>query len=88
MVWRYFWENHRGTFVPLVVQSVNALIYCRLLKLLLPPVIDHINQSIGNAKFQQDNAPVHTAKVIQHFLKYHRIAVEQHMVLSCFCFGV
>ena len=71
-------STSQGTFVPLVVQSVNALIYRRLLKLLLLLVIDYINWTISNAKFQQDNAPVHTAKVIQHFLKHHYIAVERH----------
>ena len=78
MVWGYFLGKQQGTFVPLVVRSVNALIYRHLLKLLLLPVIDYINRTIGNAKFQQDNAPVHTAKVIQHFLKRHHISVERH----------
>ena len=78
MVWGCFCGKHQGTVVPLVVRSVNALIYRQLLKLLLLPVIDHINRTIGNAKFQQDNAPVHTVKVIQHLLKCHHIAVERH----------
>lgn len=78
MVCGCFWGKQRGTFVPLIVHSVNSLLYRRLLKMLLLPVVDHINRTIGNAKFQQDNAPVHTAKIIKHFLQRHNISVDQH----------
>ena len=78
MVWGCFWGKTHGTFVPLVVRSVNALVYHRLLKMLLLPVIAHINRTIGNAKFQQDNAPVHTVKIITLFLKRHGIVVDKY----------
>lgn len=79
MVWGCFWGNTRGTFVPLVVKSVNAVVYKRLLSYCVLPVLEHIQIVTGKpARFQQDNAPVHKAEIIEKFFKKHKVVVDQH----------
>ena len=84
MVWGCFWGKQKGTFVPFIVKSVNAKIYLRILETLVLPVIEHINSTIAGpnsgleARFQQDNAPVHKAKVISHFFQNNKIPVDNH----------
>lgn len=78
MVWGCFGGKQKGTFVPLVVKSVKAPIYLRLLELLVLPVIQHINNTIGGARFQQDNSPVHKAKIIAEFFDLHKVTVDDH----------
>ena len=83
MVWGCLGGKQEGTFVPFIVKSVNAKIYLRILETLVLPVIQHINRTttnapnasnseLGPARFQQDNAPVHKAKIIANFLRIIR----------------
>ena len=50
-----------GAFCHFVVKSVNARVYLRLLEYAVLPVAQRINDTIGDAVFRQDHAPVHTA---------------------------
>ena len=43
-----------------------------------PPVVQRINDTIGDAIFQQDNAPVHTASVVTEWLEQHNIQIDEH----------
>ena len=88
MVWGCFWGKQKGTFVTFIVKSVNAKIYLRILETLVLPVINHINQTVptasnatnssSGARFQQDNAPVHKAKIIGQLFPDHKIPVDDH----------
>ena len=42
------------------------------------PVVQRINDTIGNAVFQQDNAPVHTESVVTEWFEQHNIQVDEH----------
>ena len=64
MVWGCFWGKNRGAFCPFVVKSVNARVHLKLLEYPALLVMQRINDTIGDAVFQQDNAPVHTASVV------------------------
>ena len=56
------------------------------------PVINHINYTIPSssntannspgARFQEDNAPVHNAKIIRHFFQNYKIPVNNHTPYS------
>lgn len=62
MVWGCFYDNTRGTFVPLITKSVDQFIYQRVLSQVAAPVYEHANRRCYNtAIFMQDNAPVHKA---------------------------
>ena len=54
MVWDCFLGKNRGTFCPFVVKSVNARVYLKLLEYLFLLVVQYINDTIGDAVFQQD----------------------------------
>ena len=78
MVWGCFGGN-RGTFVPLVVHSVDAFVYRRLCKFLVLPVLAHMEKVLGTKPYyQQDNAPVHKARILKAFFKRHKIQVAEH----------
>ena len=64
MVWAYFWGKNRGALCPIVVKSVNIRVYLKLLECLVLPVMQRINDTISDAVFQQDNAPVHTTLAV------------------------
>ena len=65
MAWGCFWgKKLRDFFCPFVVKSVNARVYLKFLEYLVLPVVQRVNDTIGDAVFQQDNAQVHTASVI------------------------
>ena len=51
-------------------------VYHRLLKYVVPPVVQGINYTIGDAVFQQDNAPVLTASVTECL--EHNIRADEH----------
>ena len=79
MIWGCFHGKTRGTFVPLVVTSVNSILYKRLLKFCVLPVLENIQKKTGKpGRFQQDNAPVHKAGIIENFLKKHKVVVDTH----------
>jgi len=64
-----FWGRNRGTFCPLIVKSVNKGVYIKLLESLLLPVINRVQDTLGDSIFQQDNAPVYKAAVVMDFLR-------------------
>ena len=64
-------------FCPFVVKSVNARVYLKLLEYLVLLVVQRVNGTIGDAVFQQDNAPVHTALVTEWF-EQQNIQVDEH----------
>jgi transposase len=78
MVWGCFWGKNRGTFCPLIVKSVNAHVYVKVLEYLVLPVVQRIQNTIGDPVFQQDNAPVHTAGIVTEWLEQHNIQVDAH----------
>ena len=78
VVWDSFWGKYCGTFCLFVVQSVNASVDLKWLEYLVFPVVQRINDTIGDAVFQQDNAPVHTASVITEWLEQHNVQVDEH----------
>ena len=47
------------------MKSVNARVYLKLLEYLVLPVMQRINDTIGDTVFQQGNALVHTASVTE-----------------------
>ena len=62
----------------LVVKSVKARVYLKLLEYLVFPVVQRINDIIGDAVFQQDNVPVHTTLAVTEWLEQHNIQVEEY----------
>ena len=54
------------------MKSVNATVY------LVLPVVQRINDTIGNAEFPQNNSPVHTASVVTEWFEQHNIQVDEH----------
>ena len=64
-------------FLSLVVKSVGARVYLQLLEYLVLPVMQRINDTIGDAVFQQDNAPVHTTSVVTEWFERYNIQVDE-----------
>ena len=60
------------------MKSVNARVYLRLLEYLVLLVMQRINDTIGDAVFQQDNAPVHTASDVAEWFEQYNIQVDKH----------
>ena len=58
------------------MKSVNARVYLKLLEYLVFPVVLRINDTIGDAVFQQDNAPVYTASVCTEWFERYNIQVD------------
>ena len=73
-----FLGENRGTFCPFVVKSVNARVYLKLLEYLVLLVMQHTKDTVGDAVFQQDNAPVHTASVVTEWFERYNIQVDKH----------
>ena len=73
-----FGGKQKGTFGPFVVKSVKAPIYLWLLELLILPVIQHINNTIGGARSQQDNSSVYKAKILAEFFDLHKVTIDDH----------
>ena len=78
IVWDCFWGKNCGTFCTFVVQSVNARVGLKWLEYLVLPVVQRINDTIGDAVIQQDNASVHTASVVTEWFEQHNIQVDEH----------
>ena len=57
---------------------MNARVYLKLLEYLVLPVVQCINDTIGDAVFQQDNAPGHTASVVTEWFERYNIQVDEH----------
>ena len=72
-----FWGEKSWDFLSLV-KSVNARVYLKWLEYLVLPAVQRINDTISDAVFQQDNAPVHTASVVTEWFEQHNIQVDEH----------
>ena len=77
MVWGCFWGSQRGPLVPLMNGSVTARVYRDLLRRWLLPVLEDVRAALGNPLFQQDNARIHTARLMLSFERY-AIPRESH----------
>ena len=57
---------------------MNARVDLKWLEYLVLPVVQRINDTIGDAVFQQDNPPVHTASVVTEWFEQLNIQVDEH----------
>ena len=73
-----FSGENRGTFCPFVVKLVNARVYLKLLEYLILPDVQRVNNTIGDAVFQQDNAPVHSVSIVTKWFEQQNIQVDKH----------
>lgn len=79
MVWGCFWANNCGTFCPLIVKSVNVIVYVKLFEFLVLLVIEHVKSVCGTAIFQQDGAKIHTARIVKKYMEDHNIQLANHL---------
>ena len=63
MVWEYFTKYNLGLLVKLD-GKVTAMVYVNVLKNYLLPFLDDLDNQ-ENYFFQEDNAPIHTARVVK-----------------------
>ena len=63
MVWGCFTKNNLGPLVKLEGR-ITATVYVDVLENYLLPFIDSLNNQ-ENYIFQEDNAPIHTARVVR-----------------------
>jgi hypothetical protein len=82
MVWACFWGKCRGPLVPIHDLSVTSRVYLSLLEEHLTPVMQDIANSIGDPVFQQDNAPIHKARLVMGWLDEMGFDVEDHPPVS------
>jgi len=75
MVWSCFWGKQRGP-------QVTARVYRDLLRRWLLPVLEDVRAALGNPLFQQDNARIHTAKLMLSFFERYAIPLESHPAYS------
>jgi transposase len=75
MVWACFWGRNKGTFVPIILPSVDKWVYRDLLESCLLPVLQRVQDTIGDPIFMQDNAPVHTAHHVINWLDESNVQV-------------
>lgn len=75
MVWACFWGRNKGTFVPIILKSVNRWVYQELLEHCLTPVLQQVHNTIGDPVFMQDNARIHTAGHVTAWLDRNNIQV-------------
>ena len=78
MVWGCFWGRNRGTFVPLIVQSVDSWVYLGLLETCVVSILERVRDTLGDPVFQQDNAKIHTAGIISEWIDANGIEVLDH----------
>jgi len=69
MVWGCFWGPNRGQLVPIVGGTLSSPRYLELLKEYLLPVICRIHETIGDPRFQQDNALIHKGKIVMDWFE-------------------
>lgn len=77
MVWACFHGRTRGLLVP-ISESVTGIHYLRLIKRYLPRVIRSALKIHPTCSFQQDNAPVHKARIVMDWLENNYIDLEDH----------
>jgi transposase len=75
MVWACFWGRNKGTFVPIILRSVDQWVYRDLLESCLLPVLQRVQDTIGDPVFMQDNARVHTARHVTDWLDENNVQV-------------
>lgn len=78
MVWGCFHGSVRGPLVPIIVKSITGEVYLSLLKIILPTVLQRVQQQLPPGKtpiFMQDNAPVHTARIVKKWCEENNIPV-------------
>ena len=51
---------------------------CELLEYLVLTFLQRIHNTIGDPVFQQDNAPVHTARIVTEWLEEYNIQADAH----------
>ena len=76
-----FWGSQRGPLVAMMPAngSITARFYRSLLRRWLLPVLEDIRASLsGDPLFQQDNARIHTAKLMLSFFEQYNILLESH----------
>ena len=78
MVWGCCWRSNRGPLVPILEGKVDCWVYISLLDEHLPPVMQEIEQAVGDLLFQQDNARVHTALDTRKWFEENGIDLEDH----------
>lgn len=69
MIWGCFAGNLKGPMVPLIMPTVNSRLNLTTLENLLPPIMDHLYTIWETPIFMHDNAPVHTAYIVQDWLE-------------------
>jgi len=82
MICDRFWGRNHRTFCPIIVKLVNKGVYIKHLEYLLPPVVKHVHDTLGDPIFQQDNAAVHKAAVVMDFFEKCIILVEDWPLYS------
>jgi len=76
MVWGCFWDPYRGTFVSLIVKSVDRFVYHDLLENVLPPVLQRVRETTGAEPiFMEDNSRVHKNGVVKEWHDAHGVEV-------------
>ena len=78
MVLGCFCGQNRGTFVPLIVKSVDSWVYLRLLETCVVRVLERVRNTLGDPVFQQENAKIHTAAIISEWFDANGIEVLDH----------
>ena len=63
MVWKYFTKNNLNSLVKLEGR-ITVIVYVDILENYLLPFIDSLDNQ-ENYIFQEDNAPIHTARVVR-----------------------
>lgn len=82
MVWDCFWCRHMGQLALILENMVNQWVYIELLEDNLLPVMGEIDWELGESRFQQDNAWVHTARNTRQLFRDNAITLEDHPLLS------
>ena len=82
IVWGCFWGKQCGPPVPFKTGSINAHAYRDLLCHWLLPVLKDVRAALGNPVFPQDNAKIHTAKLMLSFFECYTVPLKSHPAYS------
>lgn len=66
---------------------MNQDIYIMILKYIPLPVLSRVTATLGDAVFQHDNSPIHTARNVVHWLDLMNVDVHNHPPCS-FCLNL
>lgn len=81
MVWGCFHGRTKGHWVP-IPKSITGIQYLRLIIQYLVQVIRSALQTNISYSFQQDNAPVHKARIVMDCLNRNNMDLEDHSFYS------